>query len=101
MVQRAQAVMRLERVAQPLVQVEHLVLAAQAAASENKFLKKEHHLFRWCFIFKNMCYRKTCSVCGKPTYGGCGKHIEQVLGDVPPEQRCKGHSVEEDDDLDD
>lgn len=36
-----------------------------------------------------MCRRVTCSSCGKPTFAGCGMHIEQVLGDVPREQRCK------------
>lgn len=36
-----------------------------------------------------MCSRTTCQSCGKPTYAGCGRHVEQVLGDVPPEKRCK------------
>jgi hypothetical protein len=36
-----------------------------------------------------MCQRVTCSQCGKPTFAGCGRHVEQVLGDVPPVQRCK------------
>jgi hypothetical protein len=44
-----------------------------------------------------MCYRKRCDICNKLTYGGCGKHVEQVLGDVPVDQRCQGHSKEEDD----
>jgi len=35
-----------------------------------------------------MCQRVTCSACGKPTYAGCGRHIEQVLGDVPTDMRC-------------
>jgi hypothetical protein len=35
-----------------------------------------------------MCRRKTCSSCGKPTWAGCGAHIEQVLGDVPQSERC-------------
>ena len=35
-----------------------------------------------------MCRRIDCPKCGKPTYAGCGMHIEQVLGDVPREQRC-------------
>ena len=35
-----------------------------------------------------MCQRVTCKSCGKPTYAGCGRHIEAVLGDVPPEARC-------------
>ena len=36
-----------------------------------------------------MCRRVTCSSCGKPTFAGCGMHVEQVLGDVAPEDRCK------------
>jgi len=36
-----------------------------------------------------MCRRVECSECHKPTYAGCGMHIEQVLSDVPPEERCK------------
>ncbi|HEY3479871.1 MAG TPA: hypothetical protein VGL02_13330 [Streptomyces sp.] len=35
-----------------------------------------------------MCQRITCAKCGKPTYRGCGNHVEQVLGDVPLAQRC-------------
>ncbi len=35
-----------------------------------------------------MCQRVTCSECRKPSYAGCGRHVEQVLGDVPREQRC-------------
>ncbi len=36
-----------------------------------------------------MCQRATCPSCGKPTYRGCGMHIEQVLGDVLPADRCR------------
>lgn len=36
-----------------------------------------------------MCVRVQCNQCGKPTYAGCGAHIEQVLGNVPKDQRCK------------
>lgn len=35
-----------------------------------------------------MCQRVRCQKCGKPTWVGCGQHIEQVLGDVPLAQRC-------------
>lgn len=35
-----------------------------------------------------MCRRVTCSTCGKPTFAGCGAHVEQVLGDVPKDKRC-------------
>lgn len=36
-----------------------------------------------------MCTRVTCSHCGKPSYAGCGRHVEQVLGDVPQAERCR------------
>jgi hypothetical protein len=36
-----------------------------------------------------MCRRVECATCGRPTYAGCGLHIEQVLGDVPPADRCR------------
>lgn len=39
-----------------------------------------------------MCRRITCATCGKPTWAGCGAHVEQVLRDVPPAQRCQGHA---------
>lgn len=36
-----------------------------------------------------MCTRVTCRSCGKPTYSGCGMHVEQVLAGVPRERRCR------------
>ncbi|MCA9591376.1 MAG: hypothetical protein KC657_39040 [Myxococcales bacterium] len=35
-----------------------------------------------------MCRRAECRECNKPTFSGCGMHVEQVLGDVPREERC-------------
>ena len=35
-----------------------------------------------------MCRRVECPECKKPSYAGCGMHIEQVLGDVPRDERC-------------
>ncbi|GAB96866.1 hypothetical protein BJY21_001490 [Kineosphaera limosa] len=35
-----------------------------------------------------MCRQVTCRACGKPTWSGCGQHIEQALRDVPTGQRC-------------
>lgn len=35
-----------------------------------------------------MCQRVTCSSCGKPSYSGCGRHVESVLADVPAAERC-------------
>ncbi len=36
-----------------------------------------------------MCRRVNCPTCGKPTFAGCGRHVEQVLGDVPQAKRCQ------------
>jgi hypothetical protein len=30
-----------------------------------------------------------CPQCGKPTWKGCGQHIEQALQGVPVDERCK------------
>ena len=35
-----------------------------------------------------MCQRIDCSDCGKPSFAGCGRHVESVLGDVPASERC-------------
>jgi hypothetical protein len=35
-----------------------------------------------------MCRRVECSRCGKPTWAGCGRHIEEALAGVPAESRC-------------
>jgi hypothetical protein len=39
-----------------------------------------------------MCSRTTCRKCGKPSWSGCGQHIEQALKGVPKSQRCQGHT---------
>lgn len=36
-----------------------------------------------------MCRRADCARCGKPTFAGCGAHVEQVLRDVPKSDRCR------------
>jgi hypothetical protein len=47
-----------------------------------------------------MCQRVKCSVCGKPSWVGCGLHVEQVLGDVPVADRCQCQENGEDSKLD-
>ena len=43
-----------------------------------------------------MCRPITCEVCGKTTWKGCGKHIDSVKEQVPPDQWCdKNHTDEE------
>ena len=36
-----------------------------------------------------MCQRITCQSCGRPSFRGCGRHVESVLGDVPPADHCQ------------
>ncbi len=40
-----------------------------------------------------MCARVTCDTCGKPTWDGCGQHIEEALVGVAEADRCPGHSA--------
>lgn len=35
-----------------------------------------------------MCSAVGCTVCGKITWAGCGEHVDSVMADVPPDQRC-------------
>ncbi|MFN8589684.1 MAG: hypothetical protein U0704_17995 [Candidatus Eisenbacteria bacterium] len=36
-----------------------------------------------------MCHRVTCPKCKRPTWSGCGQHIEQALAGVPKAERCQ------------
>lgn len=36
-----------------------------------------------------MCRAITCTKCKRPTWAGCGAHVEQVLGHVPEAERCQ------------
>ncbi|THV06331.1 hypothetical protein K435DRAFT_645558 [Dendrothele bispora CBS 962.96] len=36
----------------------------------------------------NMCYAVKCDSCGKTTWAGCGKHVEQVMKEVKDEDKC-------------
>lgn len=36
-----------------------------------------------------MCTRVQCDRCGKPTWAGCGRHVETALAGVPPDARCR------------
>lgn len=38
-----------------------------------------------------MCQPATCPQCGKTTWTGCGQHVDEVMVDVRPEDRCSGH----------
>ncbi|MBJ7482913.1 MAG: hypothetical protein JHD30_05070 [Chloroflexi bacterium] len=35
-----------------------------------------------------MCHEIACATCGKPTWEGCGEHIEYALKHVPLDERC-------------
>ncbi|MFM2151992.1 MAG: hypothetical protein RL199_427 [Pseudomonadota bacterium] len=36
-----------------------------------------------------MCRALSCDQCGKPTWAGCGAHVEQVIGHIPKAERCR------------
>ncbi|MBF6176630.1 hypothetical protein [Nocardia blacklockiae] len=38
-----------------------------------------------------MCNPVRCTVCGKTTWSGCGRHVAQVKAAVPPDRWCPGH----------
>ena len=35
-----------------------------------------------------MCRAATCRKCGKTTWAGCGNHVDQVMRNVPKNERC-------------
>ena len=35
-----------------------------------------------------MCHKYTCRKCSKPSWWGCGRHIDSALCGVPVEDRC-------------
>ncbi len=35
-----------------------------------------------------MCNQITCVTCNKPTWEGCGEHIEYALKGIPLNERC-------------
>ncbi|MDO5052091.1 MAG: hypothetical protein Q4E05_04260 [Pseudoclavibacter sp.] len=41
-----------------------------------------------------MCRAVRCRRCGKTTWAGCGRHVEQLMRGVPAAQRCRGHEEE-------
>lgn len=42
-----------------------------------------------------MCSKVICKLCKKPTWSGCGEHIEEALAGIPNSERCPGHPKEE------
>lgn len=38
-----------------------------------------------------MCKKITCDTCGRPTWAGCGEHVEEALAGVPKADRCTCH----------
>lgn len=45
-------------------------------------------MVQWQARRVSMCRKVMCLGCALPTWEGCGQHIEAVLGDVPPAERC-------------
>ena len=40
-------------------------------------------------LIPSMCHQVQCSRCGRPTWAGCGRHVEEALKGVPPAERCQ------------
>ncbi|MDQ7992326.1 MAG: hypothetical protein AAGC63_04410 [Propionicimonas sp.] len=40
-----------------------------------------------------MCSPVRCTTCGKTTWTGCGRHVDQVMRNVPADRRCPGHDA--------
>lgn len=40
-----------------------------------------------------MCAQVTCPICSKPTWAGCGQHIDLALAGIPEQDRCQGHAA--------
>ena len=38
-----------------------------------------------------MCSKVICRQCKKPTWSGCGEHIEEALFGIAEADRCQGH----------
>ena len=41
-----------------------------------------------------MCSKVICKKCKKPTWSGCGQHIEEALHGIAVADRCQGHAGE-------
>ena len=41
-----------------------------------------------------LCDQVTCRKCNKPTWSGCGEHIEEALAGIAIADRCAGHAGE-------
>ena len=61
-----------------------------------KTAERQHLQLKWAMGLEarwsqepTMCTRITCGKCGKPGWVGCGKHVEQILRDVKPADRCQ------------
>ncbi len=38
-----------------------------------------------------MCRAVKCRTCGKTTWAGCGRHVDEVMAGVARADRCPGH----------
>ncbi len=65
----------------------------RAARKQEPYIRTDHHHHTTAAVFLiviNMCWQTPCRTCGKPSWGGCGMHIESALRGVPVEARCPG-----------
>jgi hypothetical protein len=65
------------------MECEYRYLSGLAATLSHRKLNRHESARR-----DTMCSRVTCPQCEKPTWAGCGQHIEEALAGVPVEDRC-------------
>jgi hypothetical protein len=66
-------------------------VSIQSYPFDRNALEAADQCMKSCDTLGGMCRKVQCSKCGLATWAGCGAHIEQVLGGIPPAQRCPGH----------
>ena len=50
---------------------------------------KDSTFFSTDYTLGGMCMEAICPICERPSWAGCGAHVEQVLGHVPATERCR------------
>lgn len=50
--------------------------------------RKPSPSFTSIFLSRTMCFVTECASCKKPTWGGCGKHLQGMFAGKTPDQIC-------------
>ena len=67
---------------------QHNNLTAEPAGHPTNQLSTRSTRSTFQLSSQQMCFQTTCGSCGKPTWSGCGGHIDSALRSVPMDARC-------------